>query len=172
MPAANSPFALNVADLVGRPGAQRRTQVLAPASFGVELSRVSPGRPLVADLLLESLSEGVLVSGDVSFLARHSCNRCLKEWEEDGSVPVMQLYAHEPDEDGYRLEQGEMIHLEQLFRDEVSLAFPLAPLCRQDCRGLCPTCGADLNEAPCTGHDDESGSPFAVLSRLLEPGGD
>ncbi len=56
-----------------------------------------------------------------------------------------------------------------IIRDEVSLALPLVPLCKKDCLGLCPTCGTDLNTAPCSGHADESDSPFSALQQLLEP---
>lgn len=168
MPEISSPFVIPVADLVGRPGHQRRTTVTGPADLGVELSRLAPGEPLEASLLLEALAEGILVSGDVAFTSRHACHRCLREWEEAGSVPVLQLYSHEPDEDGYRIGAGEVVDVEQLLRDEVTLAFPLAPLCREDCAGLCPTCGADLNESPCPGHGEETASPFAVLRGLFE----
>lgn len=170
MSVSYSPFVLSASDLVGRPGAQRRARVAGPMEVVLEMSRLPPGRPMRAEVLLESLAEGILVTGEVDFVARHTCNRCLKEWEEAGSVSVLQLYGYEPDEDGYRLEAGELIDLEQLLRDEVSLALPLTPLCRPDCAGLCPTCGADLNEAPCSGHAEESDSPFAGLRQLLEPG--
>ncbi|MGH8935253.1 MAG: YceD family protein [Acidimicrobiia bacterium] len=163
-----SPFVVNVSDLVARPGSQRRLHVSAPADFGVELSRLAPGRRVEAELLFESLLEGVLVTGEVGFVLRHTCNRCLREWEDLGLVPVVQLYGPEPDEDGYRLEPGDLIDLEQLFRDEITLSFPLAPVCRPECRGLCPSCGIDLNEAPSHQHEEEPDSPFAVLGQLFE----
>ena len=53
--------------------------------------------------------------------------------------------------------------------DELALAIPLAPLCRSDCRGLCPICGTDLNTDPCDGHADDSDSPFASLKDLFDP---
>jgi len=61
------------------------------------------------------------------------------------------------------------IDLGQTLRDEASLAIPLVPVCRPDCKGLCPTCGSDLNTDPCSGHADESTSPFGALRHLLEP---
>jgi uncharacterized protein len=162
------PTVVNVSDLVARPGSQRRVHVSGPADFGVELSRLAPGRRVDAELLFESLLEGVLATGEVGFVVRHTCNRCLREWEERGLVSVVQLYGPEPDEDGYRLEPGDLIDLEQLFRDEITLSFPLAPVCRSECRGLCPNCGIDLNEAPRHRHEEEPDSPFAVLGQLFE----
>lgn len=161
------PFLIDVSDLLGRPGSQRRAVVVAEADFAALQSRLTPGRPVDAELLLECLTDGILVTGEVHYTVHHACNRCLREWDEAGSVWVSQLYGHEPDEDGYRIEEGEVVDLEQLLRDEVTLSFPLAPLCRNDCAGLCPTCGADLNEAPCGGHPEESGSPFVVLKDLF-----
>ena len=51
---------------------------------------------------------------------------------------------------------------------ELALSMPKAPVCREDCKGLCPICGTDLNEDPCDGHGEESDSPFAVLKDLFE----
>ena len=56
--------------------------------------------------------------------------------------------ALDPDEDTYPIE-GDHLDLQPLVRDALLLELPLAPLCREDCRGLCPECGADLNAAPC-----------------------
>jgi uncharacterized protein len=79
------------------------------------------------------------------------------------------LFGIEPDEDRLPIERGGHIDLEPVVRDEVGLALPLVPLCREDCLGLCPTCGTDLNTAPCSGHADEIESPFSALRQLLEP---
>jgi uncharacterized protein len=73
-----------------------------------------------------------------------------------------------PDEDGYLIVTGET-DLNGPAKDELALGLPMAPLCRPDCRGLCPICGNDLNEDPCEGHGDDSESPFAALKDLFDP---
>ncbi len=81
-------------------------------------------------------------------------------------------YRRRGDEDEEQLltmDSHGWIDLESPIRDEVGLALPLKPLCRDDCLGLCPTCGTDLNTEPCEGHEDLSSSPFAVLEQFLDP---
>ena len=60
------------------------------------------------------------------------------------------------------------IDTEPLLRDELLLAMPLAPVCRPDCKGLCPECGTDLNTGACSGHESEPVSPFAELRSLFD----
>jgi len=118
-----------------------------------------------AELTLEGTSGGVFAKGRAEAVVRYTCNRCLVEWCESVAVNVAELLGDDGD---YPLD-GVEVDLEAPLRDAVVLALPLLPLCRPDCRGLCTTCGADLNTGSCPGHDDEPASPFAVLRHLLEP---
>jgi len=65
--------------------------------------------------------------------------------------------------------RGSEIQLDAVCLEVVSLALPVKPLCREDCAGLCPRCGADRNEAPCTCEDVSPSSPFAALAALRRP---
>jgi uncharacterized protein len=65
--------------------------------------------------------------------------------------------------------RGSVIDLGPWFRELLALALPVQPLCREDCRGLCPRCGADRNEESCGCTEVKAGSPFEVLSRLKIP---
>jgi uncharacterized protein len=71
------------------------------------------------------------------------------------------------DEETYPL-VGEHLDLRPLVRDALLLELPIAPLCRDDCRGLCPTCGADLNEGTCACEDPTSDPRWSVLDRLRQ----
>jgi uncharacterized protein len=62
--------------------------------------------------------------------------------------------------------RGSEIQLDSVCLELISLALPVKPLCRDDCAGLCPRCGADRNEAPCSCSEAASSSPFAVLAAL------
>ena len=134
---------------------------------GGELATLVLEVPLRVDVTLDSITEGIYVQGTVEFTSRQTCNRCLTEWEEVDTAAIGQLFSGEPDENGYGLEEG-TIDLEGPVRDEILLALPLVPLCRDDCRGLCPTCGSDLNNDPCDGHPVASTSPFAGLADRLK----
>jgi uncharacterized protein len=118
-----------------------------------------------ADTALESVSDEIIAKGTLSFAATLRCNRCLIEWTEEFSASFLEVFGT----DELPIEREGSIDFEQTLRDEASLAIPLVPLCMPDCKGLCPTCGSDSNTDPCSGHADESMSPFGALRHLLEP---
>ncbi len=168
MRVASSPFVVNVSDLLARTGEERRVTLRAPLEVGVDQARTDGDVPVQADLVLRSIPGGILVTGSLTAPAHLTCYRCLTEWDEEQVVRVRELFGDGLDDDGdYRVDD-QHIDLEPLVRDEVVLALPLLPLCRADCAGLCPTCGADLNTGACPGHDVASSSPFAGLRDLLE----
>ena len=167
MPPA-SPFRFGVSDLLAHTGTERRERVEAVVGWSLELARTSGEEPLVADLLLYAIPGGVMVQGDVTAPIVLRCYRCTTDLAETLTVPVRQLVAPAGDEDADYVLDGDEVDTEPIIRDEVLLAVPDLPKCRDDCAGLCPACGADLNTGACSGHDDESDSPFAELRDLLE----
>jgi len=162
-----TPFQIPVSDLLHDTGRRRTVHVDASVDWALELSSVEPEPPLHASVVLEAVAGGLVARGRIGFTASHSCNRCTTGWTEELEIEMTELLGADPD-DEYPLE-GEVADLERPLRDAVLLALPLVPLCRPDCAGLCAVCGADLNTAPCSGHEDESDSPFAALRGLLEP---
>lgn len=160
-----SPFRFHVADLLAHPGHRRSVAMATPIDWGLELSRLGPA--LTGDLVLESASGGLVVRGRVATVVHHTCHRCLTEWQENLVVNVLEALGVPDDPDGYRL-YGDVADLEPVLRDAALLAVSLAPTCRDDCRGLCAVCGADLNGSSCPGHDDEPDSPFAPLRGLFD----
>lgn len=162
-----NPFLLSVTDLLGRPGAHRDESFVGPLEIDMDLERVH--HPATVQARLEALPGEILARGTVAYSADLQCNRCLSGWSTGGEVAFTQLYGKEPEGDTQPITRDGHIDLEPAVRDEVSLALPLVPLCKEDCLGLCPTCGTDLNTAPCSGHADESDSPFSALQQLLEP---
>lgn len=162
-------FLLLVTDLIGRPGAHRDETLTGPIEVEMELERVAASHPVTVQVRLEAFTDEILARGAVTYTAELNCNRCLTEWTEAGEVCFTQLFSRDPDEDGRAITRDGEIDLEPVIRDEVSLALPLVPLCKEDCLGLCPTCGTDLNTSPCSGHAEESDSPFGALRQLLEP---
>lgn len=164
-----SPFLVNVADLRAHPGRSRRVVIETPVEYGIELASTDPEGDLVATLDLRSITGGLMVHGDITYPLRLTCYRCLAERSEVGTVRVRELIESVPDDDADYVLEGDDVDLEPVVRDQVTLSLPLLPLCREECRGLCAVCGADLNRGACSGHDDESDSPFASLRELLEP---
>lgn len=133
--------------------------VPAPTGLRGELVGVPAGSDLVLELRLESVSEGVLVSGTAQVALTGECARCLEPLIDSLEVDVQQLYAYPGHENDADDEIGrlvdECVDLEPLLRDAVVLALPLAPVCRADCPGLCPQCGVRLADVePGHGHDE------------------
>jgi len=151
------PFVLEVRELGRRPGSMRaiRGDVPAPADLSVGMAAIPAGASLTLDLRLESVVEGVLVSGTVTAPVTAECARCLGPVSDSVSVPVTELFAY-PDsateqtseEDEVSHLVGDMLDLEPVIRDALVLDLPLSPLCREDCRGLCAGCGERLDDLP------------------------
>jgi uncharacterized protein len=170
-----SPLVLDTKGLPRRPGALRAVDrvVPAPAHLGLELIGVPQGADLHLDLRLESVSEGVLVSGTIGAPISGECGRCLRPIDDSVVVPIQELYAYEhstthetTDEDEVGRMQGDLIDLEPALRDAVVLALPPNPLCRAECPGLCPECGAHWDELPADHSHQQLDPRWAALSQL------
>ena len=134
---------VSVRDLIGKPGEMREKHldIAAPTHYGEAVAVVPEGRELGIDLRLESVHEGIFVSGEVHTTAEAECVRCL----EPLSVPVVadfqELFAFSSG-DGYDyLVVDETIDLDQVVRDQVVLQLPFQPVCFDDCSGLDPETG-------------------------------
>lgn len=136
----------------------------------ISLTNAAVDGDVTVDFDLRSLTDGIVARGVATVETELSCNRCLETWSETLEVPFEQVFRYQPqDEDDEQwIENGAWIDLEPAVHDEVTLSLPLVPVCRPDCRGLCPTCGTNLNEDPCDGHPEESDSPFAALQNLFD----
>jgi uncharacterized protein len=147
--------------------------VPAPKDLSLELIRVPEGADLDLRLRMEWVSEGVLVSGEVQAPLTGECGRCLREIEDSLEIPFQELYvqAHSTtdettDEDEVGRMQGDLIDLEPHLRDAVVLALPPHPVCREDCPGLCPECGGQLDELPPDHSHDIVDARWAALKNL------
>ncbi|HEX5094750.1 MAG TPA: DUF177 domain-containing protein [Acidimicrobiia bacterium] len=166
MSSAN-PLRISVADLLRRPGATRSVDIDAPVT-GLDngVAVVGPGEPVHVGVTLERISEGIVVRGDVDVTWRAECSRCVKPIAGTISVHVDELYEPNPlAGETYGLDD-DILDLEPMVRDAVALELPAAPLCRDDCAGLCPRCGADHNETACDCVVDETDSRWAALRSL------
>ena len=155
--------------------------VPAPARLSVDVAGVPQGTTLELDLRLESVVEGVLVSGTVSATVAGECVRCLEPVDRDLVVDLQELYAYpgrerearwSPEGRGEGPEEqpaldGDLLDLEPAVRDAVVLSLPLRPLCRDDCSGLCSECGVRLDDDP--GHQHEELDPrWAALAAVRD----
>jgi uncharacterized protein len=147
---------------------------------------VPAGTDLALDLRLESVVEGVLVSGTATAQVTGVCIRCLVPVTDVVTVDLEELYVYpetdargrvisrDPVPDDERDEamlEGDLLDLEPALRDAVVLALPIAPVCRDECPGLCPQCGFRLEQDPNHQHDLVD-ARWAALAGLLDPNDD
>lgn len=153
-----SGLVLDTHELGRRAGAMKKVHstVQAPADLGIAVIRVPVDSPVELDLRLESVVEGVLVTGTVLVQLQGECVRCLTDISDETEIDVMELFVYPEssatEDEASRL-VGDLIDLEPLVRDAVVLDLPFQPLCTDDCAGLCVTCGADLNNQPDHHHE-------------------
>jgi uncharacterized protein len=156
-----------VADLLRRPGAQRDVHLDVPlddlASGAVF---VPPDAPVHVDAKLERIPEGIVVRGEVDVQWASECSRCLRPIDGTLAVGVDELFEPHPIDGETYLLDHDAIDLDQVVRDAVVLELPPAPLCRPDCLGLCPVCGADRNDADCGCVEVEDDPRWAALRSL------
>ncbi len=153
--------------------------VPSPVRMGVELIAVAEGAPLELHLRLESVSEGVLVTGTVWAPTTGECARCLTPITGEVEIDLTELFAY-PDsttEETTEADEiprvsrdrgGEGVDLEQSIVDAVGLVLPFSPVCGPDCQGLCPECGVRLADAEPGHHHEQIDPRWAKLAQLRE----
>lgn len=115
----------------------------------------------------------VEVIGEIRFQAKMACGRCVQQFQETFQLPFHERFVHERD---YEMGEDDEIHriseesfdLAQYAKEEIFLAIPYVPLCRDDCQGLCPTCGTNLNEQQCGCTTERIDPRLADLAKWFE----
>jgi DUF177 domain-containing protein len=167
---------VNVAGLLGEPSGSHRDVAVdgVRMELGEDLRQVAP---LELRARIGRTNRGVIVTGRARTSLADTCARCLVALEipvdvpiEDEVLPSVDLQSGSPvdtaeEPEAYRLSDHHELDLEPLVREAVQLAAPIAPVCRPDCRGLCPECGVDLNAGP---HDHGEATVDPRLAKLLE----
>jgi uncharacterized protein len=172
---STSPMRLDITRLGRRPGAMvtLRNTVASPSRIGLPMIAIDQGAPLEMDLRVESVSEGVLVTGTVAAPTVGECARCLTAVTGRVQVGLTELFAYPDSTTEATTEQDEVGHivddtidLEQSIIDAVGLELPFSPVCSPDCPGLCPDCGVSLAAEP-DHHHDRIDPRWAKLAEML-----
>ena len=148
-------LAVDVRELLQKPGAHKHVLVRAPLEdLGTPVAWVPGDRPVTVDAEIESVVEGLLVTGTVRATAVARCVRCLREFDQEVEAEVRELFTlgqADDEDEGYAVLPDDRLPLDTMARDALVLGFPAFPLHSPDCAGLCPVCGADRNRVAC-GH--------------------
>jgi uncharacterized protein len=134
--------------------------------------------PLQSEVKIRKTGRSVLITGKVQTTLRLECARCLKEFSYPLSS-IFELTLHPlkeaPSEEEIELGseelessffKGEEIHLSEVACEQIFLEIPYQPICREDCKGLCPICGKDLNLSSCECVKEDFSSGFSALQKL------
>ena len=140
--------------------------------------------PVVGEITFSNTGRHIVVRGSFRTSLELECARCLRPYRTDLSLPIdeaLQIAGHLPDmpaeeeeeelqeEEKEPLFEDDILDLTELLRQSVMVAVPIKPLCSEECKGLCPRCGKNLDEGPCGCPPDEDATPFLALASLIEP---
>ena len=163
-------MSINLRELIRTPGAR------LPFRHALSCERldfpavISYPEPPVGEGVIANNADLLTLQGEIRARMQCVCDRCAKEFERSVSVPLdVRLAAELEDEDDpdYFLLTGDELDIDDLLESAFILDMDPQMLCREDCKGLCPRCGANLNEGAC-GCKAESDPRLAVLEQLLD----
>lgn len=152
-----------------RAGTLKDIEITIPVStFDFGDKRLNDETEIHIALQLESINGGIIAQGTVTGQSHLLCGRCLRDIDYANVASIDEMYQRVPDNpDAYPIE-GESLDLQPMVREMVLLSLPDTPLCKVDCPGLCPQCGADLQSAPCSCQTQRLDERWAILDQLRE----
>jgi uncharacterized protein len=163
------PFRLNVGFIVNQPIGYSR-------EFDFEFPTIQIDDDLDLTHFQGTLSvgrtpQGLITKGKFSADTQLECVRCLTKYTHPIQFKITELYAFNQNsvtESGLLLPEDSHIDIQPLVRDYALLEIPINPICKPDCKGLCPVCGENLNKTDCGHRPTNDDSPFSVLKELLD----
>jgi uncharacterized protein len=127
--------------------------------------------------------DGILVRSHLNLVEPEICSRCLQPLQETLSIEFEEEFLatvdvqsgrpldERPDDDAFVVDQNHMLDLTEAVRQYREASAEMQPLCREDCKGLCPNCGQDLNSGECTCNAAPIDTRWADLAGLLPESG-
>ena len=150
------------------------------SEYGFSLSSPVSGR---LKIFFSRDNYDTLIIGEIKYILNMTCSRCLEKFNQKFNVWIRAFFIHgkervkikekklfEKELDTFYYKNNE-INLDRLIIDSIIVNVPIKPLCKSECKGLCPVCGKNLNEGQCDCTiDAKVDSPFAKLSNYLGGG--
>jgi len=133
--------------------------------------------PIHGSAFIRKVDSEVYLTGDIEARLALPCDRCLAVYGEPVAASFSYVLVQEPEESGAEKAirepdvevtpfDGSRIPIADIFREQLLLNVPFRRLCREECRGLCPGCGANLNSETCACAREREEPPFSVLGAL------
>ena len=156
---------VNALELLRQPGAVKPVEATVSA-LALEVLHDSLDGDVEVDLVLEALNVGITVRGTVAAPWKGVCRRCLTGLSGRAQGAVDELYqVNVTDDDAFPIENNQLV-LAPMVRQTALLELDEVRLCRPDCAGLCPVCGADRNDTRCDCDTTVTDDRWAALDAL------
>lgn len=135
--------------------------------------------PVTGQVRLHRTNQGIFADGMVTTTVKLHCDRCLTDFTTPITFPVQEEFYPTIDvttgaplhsihgEDAFPIDRRHELDLREAIRQNLVLALPTQALCREDCAGLCPQCGKNLNEGDCDCQSEATDERFSALRELL-----
>ena len=163
---------INVAEIKKRlVGSKTFAYELTPDELDITDTDLKVTAPIRLEGVVENAGDVILLKADVKTEIERTCGRCLKVFTEPLAAQVVEKFypagAENIENDAF-IYESDLLDITEPVRESLLLAVPLQALCREDCRGLCPVCGADRNEGDC-GCDTTTVDPrLAALKQFIK----
>lgn len=172
----------NVAQLLKAPvGTVQRVALDDEDRLELKDNEAELAGPITGEVKLHRTNQGIFADGYVEVPVTLECTRCLTRFTLPLRFPLREQYyptidiasglpvpPPADDELSFPIDRNHLLDLREAIRQNLVLALPTKPLCREDCAGLCPQCGKDLNEGPCDCQPEVADDRFSALRELLE----
>jgi len=137
--------------------------------------------PIKGEVTFTNSGRHIVARGRFAATVETECSRCLGRYRTDLDIPIEEeiriaghmaemleeeVEAELPEEEKEPLFVDNIFDLTELLRQDILVAVPIKTLCSDECKGLCPRCGKNLNDGPCDCPPEEEAGPFAVLAEL------
>ncbi len=118
-----------------------------PSTLDMERDDIHVDQPFTVDAFIAKAEQELVVRAEIACSLRLTCARCLEEFSSTISADAVWSYHVKP---------TEIVDITEDVRQEIILAYPMIPMCRPECKGLCPVCGQNLNTASCAHQQEDS----------------
>jgi len=140
---------------------------------------VALASPVITRLSLNKAGSEIIIAGSLEVEMELQCSRCLKDFRQSLDIPVNVVYhpvedavvekhALKDDELDMGFYRGDELDLQELLKEQILLNTQMKPLCNEQCKGICPKCGKDLNTGQCNCSQKETDPRLEVLKKFLE----
>ena len=172
----------NVAGLLRSAPGTQRTYAVAGETLALP-GELRLAAPIDGEVRLSRTGRSILATAYLTTALQEECSRCLgpavapvEVSVQEEALPSIDFESGHPldtdtEPEALRLDEHHELHLDGPVGDAISLAEPIAPLCRPDCRGLCGVCGSDLNADPRHAHAEDEIDPRLAALADWDPAG-